>query len=425
MSFRENLLRLRTEHNMTQEQLATLIGVSRQSVAKWESDRSYPEMDKLIKMTGIFGCTLDELVMGPADQEACDDAALLQGGALTEDAAPHFASAEEPEVFASQAAAIPVASSSAVSAASAASAVSAPAFSAPATDVYGYDAHMRSFAKRIAWGVASIILGVALMIAAEGMMTLSAGYPVESAAILLFLLVGLGVGLLLIIPAATQHSAFMRARPVIRDFYTAEEKRRAGSQLAYGIVGGIALIFLSVVALDYGTGSYAVSATSMLGAGVESHIAFEVADLWAVGLMLVLIAAAVWCFIYFGIMYSRVHVREYNGEALDELIDAYGDGTMGVETLLSDLSPEERQLLFDSEGIDGANPDQVREFFNMKRRKSKLLGGVCSIIMIVATIVGLCLMFGIPTFSPFFWMAWVVGGLVCAIASVVVNTFVK
>ena len=47
MSFRDNLLHLRASRNMTQEQLAMLLGVSRRSVTKWESAKSYPEMDKL------------------------------------------------------------------------------------------------------------------------------------------------------------------------------------------------------------------------------------------------------------------------------------------------------------------------------------------------------------------------------------------
>ena len=64
MSFRDNLLHLRGANNMTQEQLAMLLGVSRQSVAKWEAERSYPEMDKLLKMCEVFNCTLDDLVQG-------------------------------------------------------------------------------------------------------------------------------------------------------------------------------------------------------------------------------------------------------------------------------------------------------------------------------------------------------------------------
>ena len=48
MSFRDNLQHLRGTRDLSQAQLATLLGVSRQSVAKWEAEKSYPEMDKLI-----------------------------------------------------------------------------------------------------------------------------------------------------------------------------------------------------------------------------------------------------------------------------------------------------------------------------------------------------------------------------------------
>ena len=64
MSFRDNLQHLRATRNMTQEQLAVLLGVSRQSVAKWEAERSYPEMDKLLRMCDLFDCALDDLVKG-------------------------------------------------------------------------------------------------------------------------------------------------------------------------------------------------------------------------------------------------------------------------------------------------------------------------------------------------------------------------
>ena len=64
VSFRDNLQHLRATRNMTQEQLAMLVGVSRQSVTKWEAERAYPEMDKLIKICDIFECSLDELVSG-------------------------------------------------------------------------------------------------------------------------------------------------------------------------------------------------------------------------------------------------------------------------------------------------------------------------------------------------------------------------
>lgn len=46
---------LRGSRNMTQEQLAMLLGVSRQAISKWESEKAYPEMDKLLMLCGIAG----------------------------------------------------------------------------------------------------------------------------------------------------------------------------------------------------------------------------------------------------------------------------------------------------------------------------------------------------------------------------------
>lgn len=62
MTFGEKLSNLRKEHNYTQEQLADVLGVSRQSVSKWESDIAYPETDKLIKISKIFECSVDYLL---------------------------------------------------------------------------------------------------------------------------------------------------------------------------------------------------------------------------------------------------------------------------------------------------------------------------------------------------------------------------
>ena len=61
MKFSEKLQKLRKENNLSQEQLADMLEVSRQSVSKWESGQTYPEMDKLITMCKIFKCSLDDL----------------------------------------------------------------------------------------------------------------------------------------------------------------------------------------------------------------------------------------------------------------------------------------------------------------------------------------------------------------------------
>jgi len=53
---------LRKTQNITQEQLAEYLGVSRQSVSKWESNAAYPETDKMIKMGSLFRVSLDYLL---------------------------------------------------------------------------------------------------------------------------------------------------------------------------------------------------------------------------------------------------------------------------------------------------------------------------------------------------------------------------
>lgn len=61
MSFNEKLQQLRKANKLSQEQLADMLDVTRQSVSKWESGTTYPEMDKLITMCKIFKCSLDDL----------------------------------------------------------------------------------------------------------------------------------------------------------------------------------------------------------------------------------------------------------------------------------------------------------------------------------------------------------------------------
>ena len=64
MSLGETIYRLRTERNMSQGDLADALEVSRQSISKWETNSSVPELDKLIKMSSVFGVSMDELILG-------------------------------------------------------------------------------------------------------------------------------------------------------------------------------------------------------------------------------------------------------------------------------------------------------------------------------------------------------------------------
>lgn len=58
------LARLRRSLNITQEELAERLGISRQAVSKWESDLAYPETDKLLLLSRLYGCTVDYLLTG-------------------------------------------------------------------------------------------------------------------------------------------------------------------------------------------------------------------------------------------------------------------------------------------------------------------------------------------------------------------------
>lgn len=81
MDLGSTISRLRAEHHMSQGDLAEALGVSRQSISKWETNASVPELDKLVKLGRLFGVSLDELVTGeapPAPEPSSSPAASRQ-----------------------------------------------------------------------------------------------------------------------------------------------------------------------------------------------------------------------------------------------------------------------------------------------------------------------------------------------------------
>lgn len=343
MSFRDNLQHLRATRNMTQEQLAMLLGVSRQSVTKWEAEKSYPEMDKLLKMCAIFECSLDDLVQGNLTDRRIDEKspATIPNG--------------------------------------------------PATDICGYDEHMRGFARQVPTGIVCIVLGVTWTVLVEGGPTgvLRGGDVLAIAG----LFAGILAGLAFLIPAGMRHSSFVKAHPYIEDFYTAEQKAEAGRHCAVAIVASIGMVFFGVLA------AIAADATEYENVGA--------AVLMALG------AAAAWLIVHSGMMYSRTNLAAYNQNAIDEL---------ELEDIAKAAIDEERKkALLAAHGI--------------KTRKQRIIGNLCGVIMIVATIAGLVMLFwplahgvdadDIDWKTNFFWMAWVVGGLCCGIVALLVNAFVE
>lgn len=71
--FGENLQFYRKQKDLTQEQLAEKLEVSRQTISKWESGTSYPEMEKLLQLCDLFSCSMDVLMRKNAAELEMED----------------------------------------------------------------------------------------------------------------------------------------------------------------------------------------------------------------------------------------------------------------------------------------------------------------------------------------------------------------
>lgn len=321
MSFRTNLSSLRTAQGMTQEQLAEMLGVSRQSVTKWESGKSTPEMDKLLKLCEIFSCTLDELVCGdlsgretqPSQPEALEPAGLC-----------------------------------------------------------GYDEERTGFAWNVSLGVGCFIMGPALLC-----LTQSAGDVLGIAAKtsetvgVIGLLALVAAGLALIIPAGMRHAAFVKSHPYIEDFYTDQEREQCQEGFIRHLVGGILLIL----------------------AGVGICILIEgllAKDALGAGLLLGCVALGAWSIIYGSMLWGGMDIDSYNANSAEF----------------------------------AENPRASDGSLTPKGRRDRIAGGLCGAIMLVATIAGLVMLFVPGYASPYFWLAWPIGGLLCGVASNLTSAFV-
>ena len=382
MSFRDNLQYLRAQRNFTQERLAMLLGVSRQAISKWESGKAYPEMDKLLMICDLFGCTLDDLVLGdvraprlvpdatPEPSDGMGAAGLPEAergicnGGLASDATSSNTAAKQSAAYGL---------SPNVSVGQQAVSVALP------EDLTGYDAHMNSFAWKVAAGIAAIIAGVAVGVLFDSKDEVSGLLARSEFLTFVCTIIGVIIGLAFLIPAGMTHSEFVRRHPFIEDFYTDDDRSRRAKELAVGVVGGIGLILLGVAVTIYGEETL----------GIEEG--------WPVSVMLLCVAAGVFCFIYFGIRYGMMNIDSYNHEA----------------------ESERREREREAQGGD---------FYD------KLTGLVCGIIMLIATVVGLWMLFtGGPidgggherwlSGNGLFWLAWPIGGILCGVATCIIQIF--
>ena len=64
----KNLQKLRKQRNLTQEALAEKVGVARQTIAKWETEESTPDLDMSGRLASVLAVSLDDLVNAPEDE---------------------------------------------------------------------------------------------------------------------------------------------------------------------------------------------------------------------------------------------------------------------------------------------------------------------------------------------------------------------
>lgn len=64
MNFNEQIRKIRSDNNLTQEQLATVLNVSRQTVSSWETGRNLPDLEMVVTIAKEFNLSLDQLILG-------------------------------------------------------------------------------------------------------------------------------------------------------------------------------------------------------------------------------------------------------------------------------------------------------------------------------------------------------------------------
>ena len=192
MALAENLQYLRAIHDLTQEQFADELGVSRQTVSKWESGACQPEMDKLMEICTRWHTDMDTLLRGSVES-SCQ------------------------------------------------------------ADAVHYDAHMNAFSKWMAAGTGLVLLGVSLMM---GIASLGTGANTNSMEVLgaMAMLAVLVVAVVIFIVSGTQHDHFCEQNPVMPDIYTQQQHEAFAARWPWMIAIPVAGILIDVIlVVGFGT----------------------------------------------------------------------------------------------------------------------------------------------------------------------------
>lgn len=291
--FGDNLQFLRKRENITQEQLAEKLEVSRQTISKWEAGGTYAEMDKLLQICDLFLCDMDTLLRKDASALAVED------------------DKEHRE-------------------------------------------HMRKFRRGITGGVVILIFSCAVY-------ELLAGFGIKEVyGNTLFWVVAI-IGILILITQGMQDEIYKKNHPVIRDFYTEEEKKLFEKKFPVRITSGVGIILIGMFLFGM-NGEYLP-----LGEGMTEDFYY--------GIFMACVAAAVGILVYSGLEKDEYDVEKYNK---------------------SNASDAE------------------------SRKKNNRISVWCGCIMLVATMLFLVagLVFNLWEIC---WIVFVIGGLLCGIVTIILN----
>lgn len=228
MILAEKIMKLRKAQGWSQEELAVRLGVSRQSVSKWESMASMPDLDKILKMSELFGVSTDYLLKdNAAEEEGCAAPLLPEEGPVPRPISPEEGPAPRPISL---------------------------------EEANFYLELSERCHKFIALAVALFILSPVPLIAITGMgeygrIALSEDVAAAVGLLLLFVIVAAGVAILLPSGIKLERYEFLEKEPIAPEYGVAgivETKREAFAPIYHkGLVVGIVLCILSVVPLFF------------------------------------------------------------------------------------------------------------------------------------------------------------------------------
>ena len=186
MSLGENLQFLRKKDNITQEQLAEQLNVSRQSVSKWESDSAYPEMDKLLQLCNLFHCSMDDLVQKEISQVYIEDKA-------------------------------------------------------------DYDNHFNEFSKYVSLAVGIILFGLSVMNLIYGINYFFPNEIIKEDLCSMFFLIFVVIGVAILVLMGIRHEDFKKKNPFIINFYKEEEIDKFNRKFSVMVTTAVSLFIIDAI----------------------------------------------------------------------------------------------------------------------------------------------------------------------------------